>query len=131
MNSLSAIGVFRRNIPLLSPNPEVSYENVFRMYSTENSDQQNFLYFNLLNSVYLPPELDANVYYTITVNRIMPWTAISYNEYRSIDLWWLIMLANNINNPIDYPAPGTQLRVIKKDYLPVIMDTIITQLKSA
>ena len=129
MNSLSAVGIFRRNIKILGPNPEVSYENIFRMYETENSNQQNFLYFNLLNSVYLPPELDPNIYYTVTINRIMPWTAISYNEYRSIDLWWLIMLANNITNPVDYPAPGTSLKIIRQDFLPSILDTITTQLR--
>ena len=47
MNSLSAVGIFRRNIKILGPNPEVSYENIFRMYETENSNQQNFLYLDL------------------------------------------------------------------------------------
>ncbi|NBO99665.1 MAG: hypothetical protein EBU90_06000 [Proteobacteria bacterium] len=124
MIGLSALGIFRRDVKVLGDNPEISYENIFRVYTTENNDQSNFLYFNLLNSVYLPGQLTVDSYYTITINRIMPWTAISYNEYRTIDLWWLIALANGIDNPIQYPAPGTTLKIIKPELVQDIINEI-------
>lgn len=129
MISLSALGTFRRDLKLLGDNPEVSYENIFRVYSTENSNEGNFLYYNLLNSVYLSNLLSPTTYYTITINRRLPWTAISYNEYRTIELWWLIALANNIFNPVNYPAPGTVLKIIKPELVKVIINDINTQLK--
>ena len=110
MTGLSALGVFRKDISFLDSIPNVSYENVFRMYVTEDSMDGNFLYYNLLNSVYFPKNLPANTFYTIEINKRLPWTAISYNEYRTIDLWWLIVLVNNIYNPIFYPSPGSIVR---------------------
>jgi len=124
MRSLSAVGPFRKDVAILGENPEISYENIFRVYSTEGYEDGNFLYYNLVNSVYLSDNLQPNSYYTITINRIMPWTAISYNEYRTIDLWWLIALANGINNPVKYPAPGTQLKIIKPEFVPSILNDI-------
>jgi len=124
MHSLSAVGPFRKDIKILGDNPEVSYENIFRVYSIEDGSNANLVYFNLLNSIYLPENLQPGTYYTITVTRIMPWTAISYNEYRTIDLWWLIALANNIINPVNYPVPGTQLKIIRPEYVPTILNEI-------
>lgn len=124
MIGLSALGVFRRDVKILGDNPDISYENIFRVYTTENPDQSNFLYYNLLNSVYLPQELTADSFYTVTINRLMPWTAISYNEYRTIDLWWLIALTNGIDNPIQYPVPGTTLKIIKPELVQNIINEI-------
>lgn len=129
MIGLSALGTFRRDLRVLGENPEVSYENIFRVYSTENTDQGNFLYYNLLNSVYLPETLSPTTYYTITLNRRLPWTAISYNEYRTIELWWLIALTNKVFNPISYPAPGTTLNIIKPELVKTVINDISTQLK--
>jgi hypothetical protein len=129
MIGLSALGSFRRDLRVLGENPEVSYENIFRVYSTENTDQGNFLYYNLLNSVYLPDTLSPTTYYTITLNRRLPWTAISYNEYRTIELWWLIALTNKVFNPTSYPAPGTKLNIIKPELVKTVINDISTQLK--
>lgn len=129
MTGLSALGVFRKDISFLDSIPNVSYENVFRMYVTEDSMDGNFLYYNLLNSVYFPKNLPANTFYTIEINKRLPWTAISYNEYRTIDLWWLIVLVNNIYNPIFYPSPGSTLKIIKPEYIKLIFDEITKQIK--
>ena len=129
MTSLSALGVFRQNVTGLSQIPSVSYENIFRVYSTENSSNTNFYYFNLLNSVYFPENIPTSMYYTITLNKRLPWTAISYNEYRSTDLWWLIALTNNIFNPIYYPAPGSILKIIKPEFVKLILNEITAQIK--
>lgn len=127
MIGLSALGFFREDINALSKLQKNSYENIFRMYSTENNS--NYIFYNILNSVYIPTPLQTGTYYTITTQRVMPWTAISYNEYKSINLWWLIVLANNIYNPIQYPAAGTSLNIIKPSYVPTIIDNISQQLR--
>lgn len=129
MTGLSALGVFRKDITFLESIPSVSYENIFRMYATENTVDNNFLYYNILNSVYFPANLPSSIFYTIEINKRLPWTAISYNEYRTTDLWWIIALANNIYNPIHYPAPGTKLKVIKPEYIKLIFDEITRQIK--
>lgn len=128
MISLSALGLFREDIEILPKLQQNSYENIFRMYPAEDS-KNKFLYYNLLNSVYIPTPLQNDTYYTITTQRIMPWTVISYDEYKTINLWWLIVLANNISNPIKYPPAGTVLNIIKPSYVPTIIDNISQQLR--
>jgi len=131
MNSLSALGFFRADTFKLDLGSvsENSYENIFRTYLTENTDEQNFYYYNILNSVYLPKTLPVDTYYVITLQRSMPWTVVSYNEYRTVDLWWLIVLTNGITNPVLMPGAGTVLKIIKPDYVPLIIDTIKSQLE--
>jgi hypothetical protein len=129
MTGLSALGVFRKDLDFLETVPSVSYENIFRMYSTENTEASNFYYFNILNSVYFPDNIPTGSYYTITLNKRLPWTAISYNEYRTTDLWWIIALANKVYNPVYYPAPGSTLRIIKPEYVKLVFDEITSQTK--
>jgi len=128
MTSLSAIGFFRRDTTQLSELPENSYENIFRIYSTKYFSSKEYFFYNILNSVYIPADIPTAFYYNITVTRVMPWTAISYNEYRTMNLWWLICAVNQITNPVIYPVPSTVLKIIKSEYVRVVLDDIRRQL---
>jgi hypothetical protein len=124
MNTLidgtSALGFFRNDINSLFNLSENAYENIFRMYSTN----ENQLYYNILNNIILPLDILNSFFYIVKVTRKTAWTVISYNEYKTMNLWWLICLVNNINNPIDYPVPGTQLKIIYPQYVKTILDEI-------
>lgn len=128
MTSLSALGFFRNDNAQFSELPDNSYENIFRMYSTRYFSNQEYFYYNLLNTVYFPKKIPPAFFYVITLNRLLPWTSISYNEYQTMNLWWLICLVNQIDNPVKYPVPGTQLKIIKTEYIRQILDDIRTQL---
>lgn len=131
MNSLSALGFYRNDINdiALDTVSDESYENIFRLYQTEDSENQiNFYYYNLLNSVYLPGNISPAYYYTITLKRATPWTVISYNEYKTINLWWLILLVNDIKNPVLFPEAGTVLKIIKQPFVKLILNDIRQQL---
>ena len=128
MTSLSALGFFRNDSTLFAELPDNSYENIFRIYSTKYFSDKEFFFYNITNSVYLPKDIPSAYYYTITVTRILPWTAISYNEYRTMNLWWLICAVNQIQNPVKYPVPGTELRIIRPEFVRTVLDNIRTQL---
>lgn len=128
MTSLSALGFFRRDTSLFSEIPENSYENIFRIYTSKYFSDKEFYFYNILNSIYIPKDVPPAYYYTITINRLLPWTAISYNEYRTMNLWWLICAVNQISNPVRYPVPGTQLKIIRPEFVRTILDNIKTQL---
>ena len=128
MTSLSALGFFRKDTSLFSEIPENSYENIFRIYTSKYFSDKEFYFYNILNSVYIPKDVPPAYYYTITINRLLPWTAISYNEYRTMNLWWLICAVNQISNPVRYPVPGTQLKIIRPEFVRTILDNIKTQL---
>lgn len=131
MNSLSALGFFRNDINdiALDTISDESYENIFRIYQTEDPDNQiNFYYYNLLNSIYLPGNIPPAYYYTVTLKRATPWTVISYNEYKTINLWWLILLVNNIKNPVLFPEAGSVLKIVKQPFIKLILNDIRQQL---
>ena len=54
----------------------------------------------------------------------MAWTALSFQEYGSIRLWWLICVTNGILNPVLLPEPGTIIKVIKPEYVRDIIEQI-------
>lgn len=126
INSTSALGNFRSELRFLSQVGKNNYENIFRMYTTE----KNQFFYNLLNNVNMSSDLFPNSYYTITVTKSMPWTVISYNEYETTSLWWLICLANNIINPIEYPVPGTTLKIIYPELVKSIVNEINIKLNN-
>jgi hypothetical protein len=123
-DGLSSIGNFQKDIASLPNLNDFRYENFFKIYLTEN-DQY---YYNLLSfTVFMSNDLNTDTYYEIDVNKLLPWTTISYNEYRTMDLWWLIMIINNIYNPLKFPEPGTKLKIIHPQYV----RTILTRLNDS
>lgn len=122
-DGISAIGDYQKNILSLPRLSDYQYENFFKMYLTEDSQY----FYNLLSfSVYILDELDPSSFYEIQMDRSMPWTAISYNEYRTMDLWWLMMVVNKINNPMEFPQAGTKLKII----YPQFVRAVLTKLKN-
>lgn len=122
-DGISAIGDYQKNILSLPRLSDYQYENFFKMYLTEDSQY----FYNLLSfSVYILDELDPSSFYEIQMDRSMPWTAISYNEYRTMDLWWLIMVVNKINNPMEFPQAGTKLKIL----YPQFVRAVLTKLKN-
>jgi hypothetical protein len=120
------LGKFQNEIPELSKLNPYRFENIFRMYKTDN----NQYYYNLLNTIQIDNELNPSVYYSITVSQRMPWSMISFNEYETMDLWWLVCLINKINDPLSFPQPGTQLKIVRKEFLKFILDEINLKLNT-
>jgi len=113
-------GQYQNSIPKLSPLNTYRYERIFKLYTTE----QNQYYYNLLQSMYLPDQIDDTKIFFLTVKQNLPWTMISFNAYGSIELWWLIMLTNKIYNPIKGPEVGSVIKIIKPEFVPDILREI-------
>ena len=113
-------GQYQNNIeelPKLSPS---RYENIFKLYKTD----YNQYYYNILNTIQLPDDINPAIFYNITVSEKMPWTMISFNEYQTMDLWWLICLTNKIDNPLKLADIGKNLKIIRQEFLKFILDEI-------
>ena len=117
-------GQYQNSIPALPTLNTFRYERIFKLYTTTN----NQYYYNLLQSIYLPDEIDDTKVFYLTVKQQLPWTMISYNAYGNIELWWLVMLTNKIYNPIKAPEVGTVIKLIKPEYIPSILKEISTAL---
>lgn len=98
---------------------DFNYENIFNMYKVDN-----FYAFNILKTVILPEDLDPKLFDWVIIDRKMSWTNLSFLEYGTIKLWWLICLTNNIKNPVQFPTQGIRVKVIKKDVVPQILRQI-------
>jgi hypothetical protein len=113
-------GKQQNDIPDLFPLDSTRYENIFKLYKDPNS----IYFYNILNNIIVPDNIDQQFYYIIKLNRKIPWTTISYEQYGTIDLWWFICLVNKINNPIKFVEPGAELKVIRKNYLATVLNII-------
>jgi|10_taG_2_1085330.scaffolds.fasta_scaffold00440_20 hypothetical protein len=104
---------------------DYEYENIFKMFRTDDG----FYGYNILKTVIMPEDLEPSLYDVVIVDRKMSWTNLSFLEYGTIKLWWVICLTNKIQNPVQFPAQGMRLRIIKKDFIPHLIKRIKDSMK--
>lgn len=97
-----------------------NYENLFNVYATTDGDY----FYNVLRKVNLPEELDSRYYSEYIVEPGDTWTLLAYNLYDDVKLWWIICLANSIQNPLEFPEVGTKLRLLTSSVVQNILMTI-------
>ena len=107
-------------LPRISKN---AFENLFKVYKQDDG----IYFYNILRTMHFPDELDQKYYYTYTITSPEPLTNLSFKFYGDIELWWLICLANKIDNPVELLEGGTTIRVIRSKYI----ENIIKKLKDS
>lgn len=100
------------------------YENLFNIFTTKK-DNNLYYYYNILSKITIPDTTSNDVYELYKVDKLLPLTTLSYNIYGTIHLWWLILLANKIKNPVMLIEPGSVLKILKEDYI----NDVINKLK--
>ena len=98
---------------------DTRYENVVKLAKSDK-----FFFYNIIKKISIPEDLQSDIYFEYRVNSNMPWTTLSNEIYGTQDLWWLICLTNRILNPIDNPELGSVYKIIKPDYINVILQEI-------
>jgi nucleoid-associated protein YgaU len=83
------------------------YENIFQVHQ----DEDDKYYYNLLETINFPDNLPGGYFssYTVAPGDTLPY--ISFKLFKTIHVWWIICLANKINNPMAQLSPGTTLKV--------------------
>ena len=97
------------------------YENIFNVYT----DGDNRYYYNILQTIVFPDNLLDSFFDYYTIAPQDSWTYISYKNYGTMNLWWLIALSNNIMNPLTPLNSGDILKVPKKEVVQEILTQII------
>jgi hypothetical protein len=112
------------NLPSISL---YSFENFLNVYRDNDS---NYNFYNLLRSINVFPSNneEAEMQYTIAYSDT--WASISYKNYNTLDLWWLVCAYNNIIDPTKIPAPGTTLKILKSQYVGQVIAALIKQINS-
>lgn len=104
---------------------ERKYETIFKMYT-----QDDYPFYNILQQIIIPQQINARMYSTIKVKGSIPYSVLSHQIYKDISLWWLICLANNIDDPTQLISPGTSLTYIKPNFVNQVMTEIKSKIKS-
>jgi hypothetical protein len=100
-------------------------ENIFEIYT----DKDDFYYYNLLQTINVPLDLPPGYYNNYTIMYNDTWPYISYKNYKTPNLWWIILAANNINNPTQIPDQGTTIKIIKPTFVKTMLLEIQQQTK--
>jgi hypothetical protein len=97
----------------------VRYENIFKLAKSDK-----FFFYNIIKKISIPEDISPEVFFELRINSDKPWTTLSNDIYGTQDLWWLICLANKIQNPINNPELGKIYKIIKADYVSLILTEI-------
>jgi hypothetical protein len=81
--------------------------NIFRAYIVNFDVQNNVLF-------YLTHEVSDSDWFD----------SIAHKYYGISYLWWIIPLMNGMNNPFEDLNPGTNLKILKPDYLYQLLNEI-------
>jgi len=113
----------QNNIPELPRLRIENYENIFNVFTEEDGRY----YYNLLQTVAFPQNLPDGYFIDYNIVYGDTWPFISYKVYNTPNMWWIILFANNISNPINSIIPGTQIKVPKIEVVNLILAEIKTQ----
>ena len=98
-------------------------ENIFNVYQLENG----MYFYNLLQTIHFPQNLPSSLFNAYTIEYGDTWPFISYKAYKNPNLWWVILLANNIQNPIISMPPGTIIGLPNID----VVKEVISQIRQS
>lgn len=100
-----------------------NFENLFNVYQ----DKDGMYFYNLLQTIVFPQNLPQNLYTEYVTKHGDTWPVISYNVYNNTALWWLICLANNIQNSVEPIKAGMELLIP----IPAVVREVLTQMRSS
>lgn len=100
------------------PNLDVEhYENIFNVYR----DTNGMYFYNLIQSIKFPTNLPEYLFTYYNVKPGDTWPYISYKTLGSPNLWWIILHANQIINPIEPISSGTILKIPVKELVKEVL----------
>lgn len=74
-----------------------NYENLFNVY--QDFERDGMYYYNILQTINFPTNLPEGLFRYYTIIPGDTWPYISYKEYGTPNLWWIILFANQILDP--------------------------------
>jgi hypothetical protein len=118
------LGEYQEDIPALSSLPIERYERIFKVHTAASNDKQ-FYFYNILNKIEFPDNLQADLLDLYTAKSNEPLTTTSFNIYGDIDSWWLIYLVNKKTiGKSFFLKGGTQVSFIKPEFRTLVYNNI-------
>tara|TARA_R100001509_G_scaffold157759_1_gene122212 strand:+ start:333 stop:740 length:408 start_codon:yes stop_codon:yes gene_type:complete len=107
MSLTGKTGKYQDEVPGLPGLPVNRYERIFKVY-TEKNNGKEFYFYNILNKIEMPSNIDSSLLETYTVKGNEALTTTSYNIYGDIHSWWIIYLLNKETIGNSFFAKGGQ-----------------------
>lgn len=98
------------------------YAKIFNLYK----DVDNTLFFNFMNSITIDGEIDPQLYTYDYAHSFVSIYQLSKKHYNTPKLWWIILAANNIQNPFSITA-GQKIKILKS----VAVNEILNQINNS
>lgn len=106
----------QRDIKELNSLGEELLENIFNVY------QKDGMYFyNILQSIQFPDNLPSNLFETYKIVYGDTWPFISYKTLKSPNMWWILLMVNKIQNPLEPLLPGNFILVPREEVVREIL----------
>lgn len=100
------------------------YERILKLH-TQCKNGKDFNFYNILNKIEFPDDIDPTYISTYLVPTRMPLTAITFNVYGNMFLWWVLYLMNKKEmSNLFYVEGGTTLKYIDGEYLTLVYNQI-------
>lgn len=97
------------------------YAKIFNIYQ----DEDGFYFLNIYNNIVIEGDIDPTLY---TIHRhdgnVDNWYSLSYRYYGTTQLWWLILIANNISDAFEDIQAGTEIKILKSNVVSDILQQI-------
>lgn len=125
---MSILGTLQDDITDLPDLSLERYERIFKIYEASKDDKK-FYFYNILNKIVFPDNINSTLTGLYTVNSRLPLTTISYNIYGDIFSWWMLYILNkNLVSKLFYVEPGIQLRYILPEQRALVYNQITRDL---
>jgi len=85
----------------------IKFMNIFRSYSINTSIESKTVFYDMYS-----------------VDNDDWWDTISYKFYDTPLLWWIVAIMNNVVNPFEELVEGTEIKILRKEYLYNILSDI-------
>lgn len=102
---------------------ERDFESLFQV--KEDDDSKSY-YYDMLTSVFIDSDIDPRLYYEHRYTGAH-WYTLAYKYYGNVDYYWLILLANQIQNPFQKIPNGTILKIPNGDLARFIVEKVNNQ----
>jgi hypothetical protein len=89
MSLTGTTGKYQDDIEALEKLPLTRYERIFRIF-TEGKSNKQFYFYNILNKIEFPDNIEPSLLDTHIVQSRVPLTTLSHTLYGDIDSWWMI-----------------------------------------
>lgn len=110
----------QKNIQELPRLDSENFEGIFNVYQEENG----LYYYNLLNTIVFPKNLPSTLFTYYNWESQDSWPLVSYKNYKTPNLWWIILLANDISNPLAPIEVGNTLLIPANSVVKQILSQI-------